>query len=401
MTSRERVQKTLAHQPADRIPNGLGGCETAGLHILAYDKLKKILGVNHRLTRVDTFMFNAVFEIPILEAIHGDIVLLASPRMCPGRLWGPANDRDWKDQSLWNRIIQVPISDSFKTDEDGSIWWTRTGTVYKCPSKGIFFDPVASHSRRENTPDYHPPCVIPDELLRKLEEAAKWLYENTSYAINCGETIEDLQLQPGGSANWWMRMLDEPDIVHELLDEACEAGLSQLKLLDQAIGKYTDMLSIAHDFGDLRGVTIGPALWREIYKPHYQKLFAGWHQITKMKINFHSCGSIADILPDLVECGVDVLNPLQISARGMEPSCLKKEFGDKLIFYGGSFDSVQTQPNTPPEIVYETVKNNIMELSKNGGYIFAGVHNIPGDIPESHLIAILEAYNDCCKKLKI
>ena len=165
-------------------------------------------------------------------------------------------------------------------------------------------------------------------------------------------------------------------------------------MVDQAVGKYCDIMMIADDIGDMRGVTIGPDLWREIYKPHYQRLFAGWHEITDMKIHVHSCGSIIDVLGDLVECGVDILNPVQISARGMAAERLKAEFGDRLIFYGGAFDAVQTPPSVPAEVVYEATKRNIETLGSGGGYIFAGVHNIPGDTPASHLRAILQAYRD-------
>ncbi len=153
---------------------------------------------------------------------------------------------------------------------------------------------------------------------------------------------------------------------------------------------------IADDMGDGNGVTIGPDLWREIYKPHYKELFTEWHKITDMKVSLHSCGSVAEILGDLNECGIDIFNPVQISARGMEPEKLKAKFGEDIIFYGGCFDSVNLPPSTPAEIVYKKVKKNIEVFSDGGGYIFAGVHNIPGDIPVTHLEVILKAYNDCC-----
>jgi uroporphyrinogen decarboxylase len=113
-----------------------------------------------------------------------------------------------------------------------------------------------------------------------------------------------------------------------------------------------------------------------------------------MKSSMHSCGSIVDILPDLIECGLDIINPVQVSARGMNPEILKKEFGDKIIFYGGSFDAVSLPVSTSPESVYEQVKRNIEILSRGGGYIFSGVHNIQGNVPGSHLKAILEAFRD-------
>jgi uroporphyrinogen decarboxylase len=221
------------------------------------------------------------------------------------------------------------------------------------------------------------------------------LYETTDYCIACGEVIQDLQEKHGGRPAWWMRLASEPQVCHEFLEKATEAAIAQLRQLEQAIGRYCEILTIGDDIGDQRGVTIGPDLWREIYKPHYARLFTEWHKITKMKVSLHSCGAIADVLPDLVECGVDIYNPVQISANRMDPETLKGRFGKDLIFYGGSYDSVCLPPDTPAEAVHEAVGKNIRILSRGGGYIFAGVHNLPADTPKSHLRAILAAYRDC------
>jgi uroporphyrinogen decarboxylase len=393
-TSRERVKRLLQRQRIDRIPNGLGGTETTGIHVLAYKNLKRILGVQDPRCRMSTFMTTALVEPSALEALEGDIILLGS-NQCPARFWGEGSEKDWKQECFWGHSLQVPVEWDFETAADGTIYWQGTST--KCPPGGIYFDGYPSGAPVDPRPspdDYHPPMTIPDESLRALEEAARWLYENTEYSISCGEMITDLQVAPGGSENWWMRLVEEPQAAHDFLYKATEAALSQIELVDQAIGKYADMMQIAHDLGDGHGVTIGPRLWREIYKPHYQALLSGWHERTQMKVNLHCCGSVSDILGDLIECGVDLFNPVQISGTNMSPASLKKRFGERLIFYGGAFDAIQTPPSTPAEVVYETVKENIRLLSDQGGFIFAAVHNIPGDTPEAHLRAILEAYHE-------
>jgi len=245
------------------------------------------------------------------------------------------------------------------------------------------------------SPDaFHPSHDIPDERLKRLQEDARYLYESTSLSIACGEMIDDLQLQPGGTQAWWMRMVEEPDACHEFLSKACDAAISQLKQLHDAVGGYCDLLAIAHDLGDSRGVTIGPRLWRQIYKPHYARLYSEWHKITSMKVSMHTCGAVSDILGDLIECGVDVYNPVQASARNMDLSVLKERFGDKLIFWGGVYDAVLNPPETPEDEVYATTRRNIETLSAGGGYMLAGVHNLPGDIPEHHLRALLQAWRD-------
>ncbi len=402
MNSRERIQKLFKGEKIDRIPNGLGGCETAGLHILAYNTLKKLLDIKNSKTRMYTFMTNAVAEPSVLNAMNGDIIILNS-KMCPSRLWGEGVETEWKQVEFWGEKFLVPEEWEFRIEGDGTIWWENIN--WKCPPEGIYFDPLPSAQETDlpvsqnNSPtpdDYNPQHTIPEEQLKKMENSAKWLYNNTKYAICCGETITDLQLTPGGTTSWWMRLIQEPDIAHEFLHKAVEAALDQLKLLDQAVGKYSEMLMIADDIGDAEGITIGPNLWRKIYKPHYKKLFTKWHKITDMKVSLHSCGAIREILGDLIECGVDIYNPVQISAKNMNPDKLKENFGDDIIFYGGAYDAINMPFQTAYEKVYRVVKENIKILKDNGNYIFAGVHNLPGNIPESHLKALLKAYNDTC-----
>ncbi len=242
MNSRERVRNLLRGKAVDRIPNGLGGAETAGLHIMAYNKLKKVLGVSDPKTRMYTFMTNAVMELSVLEAMKGDIVILNS-KLCPVPLWGYESEKRWKEETFWGKKILVPEQWKFRTESDGTIWWDTYG--WKCTSDSIYFDPVPDSNNdifarkdKPNPDDYNPSHGIVEEKLRSLEESAKWLYENTDYAIQCGETFIDLQLKPGGTVGWWMRLIEEPDVAHEFLDKACQAALSQLKLLDQAVGKY-------------------------------------------------------------------------------------------------------------------------------------------------------------------
>jgi uroporphyrinogen decarboxylase len=194
--------------------------------------------------------------------------------------------------------------------------------------------------------------------------------------------------------NTMMLMLEEPDIMHALLEKSVDVALKHLKQLDQAVGKYVDILSIAHDFGDNRGVMIGDELWREIYKPHYKKLFQGWHSITNMKINLHSCGSIASIMDDLIECGVDIINPVQTAAADMSAESLKSRFGEKVIFYGGAYDAQKIPHTMTYDEVYRAVYQNIKVLGKGGNYLFAGVHNLSAEMPEHHIKAMIDAYFD-------
>lgn len=396
MTSRERVRAVLNHQLPDRVPNGLGGCETEGLHIVAYDNLQKVLGVERKPPRLDTFMTNAVFEEPVIRAMDGDIILLASPRMCKSELRGRNIADQWKIQELWGRTFSIPVRDSFHTEPDGTVVWESAGNAV-CPPDTFFFDHRGATDLMADfdVPDpdkFHPWDTISDETLRKLEDAARDLYERTDLSICLGESITDLQVAPGGMIGSMILMMEEPDVMRALLQKCVDAALKQIQLLDQAVGKYVDILSVAHDFGDNRCVTIGDELWRSIYKPYYKQFFRGWQSITDMKVNLHSCGSVASIMGDLIECGVQVFNPVQTSAANMGAASLKERFGKDVIFWGGAYDAQLIPQNATYDEVYAAVSGNIRTLGAGGNYIFAGVHNLPATMPEHHLKAMIDAY---------
>ena len=394
MNSRERVRAVLEHRIPDRVPNGLGGCETAGMHIIAYDKLQRVLGCEALSPRLDTFMLNAVFEEDVIRAMEGDIILLDSPRMCHSRLRGDVGG-EWKEQVLWEKQFIVPRSETFTNNADGTIAWGKN----ICPKGSYYFDAATATDLTAELvipdPDkYAPKVELGETRLRHIEEQAKRISEETELCICLGETIHDLQVSPGGMINAMILMLEEPEIMKAFLEKSVEVALKQLKQLDQAVGKYVDILSIAHDFGDNRGVMIGEDLWRDIYKPYYKKLFQGWHEITDMKINLHSCGSISSIMEDLIECGVDIINPVQTSAADMSAESLKARFGERVIFYGGAYDAQTLPKNMTYGEVYNAVFQNIKTLGKGGNYLFAGVHNLPADMPEQHIKAMMDAYFD-------
>jgi len=396
MNSRQRVRAVLNHEIPDLVPSGLGGCETTGLHVVSYDALQQSLGLNRQAPRINTFMCNAVFELEMIKAIEGDILLIASPRMCKAPLWGNAATGRWKKQCLWGKSFRVPEPDRFIEQKNGQIIWENENMI--CLPGSYYFD----WNIREDlyatfdypSPDnYDPTDIITDEFLRYLEETTKFLYKETEYSLSLGETIVDLQFSPGGMVGLMVLMAEEPNLLRELLQKNVDRALKQLELLDQAVGKYVDILSIAHDLGDNRCVIMGPDKWRTIYKPFYRQLFQGWRERTNIKINLHACGSIESILGDLIECGLHIYNPVQISGCNMSPDTLKARFGKDLIFWGGDYDA-QLMWDATPEDVYTQVSQNLRTLMVGGGHIFSGVHNLPANIPESHLRAMLQAWQD-------
>ena len=395
MTSRERIRTLLAHKLPDRVPNGLGGCETEGLHLVAYDTLQQVLGVSPQPPRLDTFMTNAVFEEPVIRAMEGDILLLASPNMCKSPLRGGVESL-WKEQTLWGRTFRVSVHDRFRQNPDGSTVWETAGNVV-CPANTFFFDSAMPTDLMADfdvpdPDDFHPRDTLSDETLRQLEDAARQLYEETDLSICLGESITDLQVAPGGMIGSMILMKEDPDVMRAIVDKYADAGLKQIELLEQAVGKYVDILSIAHDFGDNRCVTIGDELWRQIYKPAYARFFQGWKKRTNMAVNFHSCGAVSSILGDLIECGVQIFNPVQTSAANMSAVSLKERFGKDVIFWGGGYDAQLIPTSASYEEVFEAVRANVKTLGAGGNYIFSGVHNLPANMPAHHLRAMLDGW---------
>ena len=396
MTSRDRVRKVLQHEIPDRVPNGLGGCECTGIHIYSYDLIQKIFNIPRQAPRINSFMATSVFENELIEAMEGDVLLVASPLFCDVPLWGKKSLNQWKEQEIWGKTFQVPVNEQLETQKDGSILWKNRNLV--CPNNGFFFDEHGSSDFLADFdyPDpenYTPPDSFTDEYLRELEELTKGLYEETEYSLCLGETVEGLQFKPCGRIGWLILVKENPELMKAYLEKACTASLKQIALIDQAVGKYVDMMVYSNDMGDNRGLLLGEQTWREIYKPIYKRFFQGWHNRTNIKINLHSCGSIYTILDDLIECGVDVYNPVQISVCNMEPERLKTKFGKHLVFYGGDYDA-QMMKGCKYDDVYEHVKTNLNILKKDGGHIFCGVHNLPPDMSEEHLRAFFSAWMD-------
>jgi uroporphyrinogen-III decarboxylase len=182
--------------------------------------------------------------------------------------------------------------------------------------------------------------------------------------------------------------------VKEFFDMQTEVELKNLELYRQAVGNRLAAIAISGtDFGAQCGPFISPAAYREFYKP-YHKIFNDWvHKNTNWKVFFHTCGSIIDLLDDLVEAGVDIINPVQFTASGMDLETLKGKYADKLVFWGGGVDPQKTLPfGTPEEVAAET-KRNVNILSKGGGFVCAPVHNIQGPTPVENILAFFNAVN--------
>ncbi|MGQ9555022.1 MAG: uroporphyrinogen decarboxylase family protein [Anaerolineae bacterium] len=270
------------------------------------------------------------------------------------------------------------------------------------PKDGYYFDFLRPTMSGHIDPDaFRPRDTIPDEELRLLEERSRHLYEDTDKAIlGWGNSISLMGLSwllsdnitQGALDEWLIMLMVEKDTAHEMMARYVDAVINCLALYHQAVGDRAFAWGIASDdAGTQRGELLRPELFVEMIVPHYKRLCDWVHANTNWKTFLHSCGSIYHYIPHWIEAGIDILNPVQISAANMEPERLKAEFGGKIVFWGGGCDTQRVLPLGTPDEVRAHVRHNIAVFAQGGGYVFTQVHNIQQNVPVENVEAMLAA----------
>jgi uroporphyrinogen decarboxylase len=412
MTSRERVNKAINFQQPDRVPIDLGGMKASGITVGAYNRFKEYLGLSSKTKVYDTRLMLAMVDEEVRKRFHIDVI----PLDLETALWWAKNkEDDWVPKRLFDgKEVLFPPGTKIKEDENGD--WVLLNpddspTSYRMPKDGFYFDDTGfdKSSCKFNPKEFNPIKTISDEKMKILASYGKHLYENTDYAIlgwGSGICFVGLSIIAdkanivtlGMPSEWMMMLLTEKETCHEMMDRAVEASISCLKLINEAVGDYCFAWGIAaDDTGTQRGEFIKPDLWVEMMKPHYKKLCDWIHKNTKMKTFFHCCGSIYHLIPHFIDAGIDILNPVQTSAANMEPERLKKEFGKKIVFWGGGCDTQRILNSATPEEIRQHVKERLRIFSHGGGYVFNQVHNIQANVPPEHIVAMLDsAYKNGC-----
>jgi len=398
------------------VPVDLGGSVVTGIHASALAKLRKALGLEPRTVKVyEPMMMLGLVEDDVIDAIGGDVVGVNAP----GTLLGYRNE-NWKQWRLPDGT-EVLMGGGFEytVGDDGTIFAYPGGNTAappsaRMPSNGLYFDNIIrqddlSGHEFDARKDYADQYVLfSEEDCRYYEETSKTLHENTDKALFGNfflGGVGDIFHIPGAwieyprgirdLEQWIMAHYDHPGYVKEFFDMQAETTLQNLELYRQAVGDRLSAIAISGtDFGAQSGLLISPDCYREFYKS-YHKVFNDWvHEHTNWKVFFHTCGDIVPILDDLIEVGVDIINPVQFSAAEMDLEFLKNRYGDKLIFWGGGVDPQKTLPFGSPEEVAEETRHNVSIMSKGGGYVCAAVHNIQGPTPPENIIAFFRAINN-------
>lgn len=392
MTSRERVLTTLAHKEPDRVPIDFGGMRSTGIMAIAYNKLKAYLGITGGETRVyDTMQQLALPEPPILERFHVDVIDLNNTL---GRF-----EEEWKDWTLPDGSpAKVPVDFNPIREGDCLVVKDSLGRVQmRMPDGCLYFEPcfnplADAHTFADVDRLFEMKPVEPKDLLR-MQERAKWLYENTDYAIMLG--FGGNILEGGQNAFGWERFMTEialnTALVEYALDKMVEVYMENLQIYLEMLGGYIQLIQMGDDLGTQIATMLSPDLYRRVVKPRHAKQYWYVREHSDVHVFLHACGSCWEIMGDLVEEGVEALNPVQTSAAGMDPRRLKKEFGDKLTFWGGGCDTQSVLPNATPEEIERHVKERIEIFAPGGGFVFTQIHNVQANVPPQNVVACYDA----------
>jgi hypothetical protein len=409
MTSRERVRSAINHQVPDRVPLDLGSTLVTGIQASIYAKLKKALGISGGNIRVyDPFQMLAEVEEEVKKALGVDTYGI----QLPVNIFGYRNE-NWKPFTMFDGT-EVLISGHFEYDvlENGDIVQYPKGDRSappsgKMPEGGYYFDSIVRQEPIDESKLDPKEWVMQtyslytEEDLRYLEETSRWYFENTDYALIgnfWGAGFGDIAIVPGphiphpkgirDPEEWYVSVITRKQYIKDIFGYQFELQMKNLKMYREAVGERIEVIVMSGtDFGSQHGPFISPAAYRDMFKPLHRAMNDWVHENTPWKTFFHTCGSIAAFLDDFAEAQVDILNPVQISAFGMEPELLKEQYGDRFVFWGGGVDSQGVLSFGTPEEVRLQVAHNIEVFSRGGGFVFNNVHNIQTTVPLDNLLA--------------
>jgi len=394
MNHRERVLAALRHQEPDRVPIDFGGTGDSTMMAVTYQGFRKRLGLGPSMTRVvDIYQQTAMIEEDVRQALGVDLMPIFD------------EPREWRIGTLGDGSpAELPAKFQPQLQDDGSrVTFNAAGdVVLKMPKGGYYFDPVhaplanaAGVQDIEKGMDTIVNYDTPAHLDKSYEESAQRvskLRENTDYALVgfFGGHI----LQAGQSLRGWetflMDLLVNKRFAHALMEKLLEAHLERFERYAATVGQYVDVIHFEDDLGMQDRPLIKPSVYREMIKPYHQKLFSFAKSRCNAYLLLHTDGAIAPFMPDFIEMGIDAVNPVQVSAAGMDIKRLKREFGQDITFWGAGCESQSVLPYGTPQEVADEVKRSIDDLAPGGGFVFAPIHNVQAGVPLANAVAMFE-----------
>lgn len=413
MTSRERLVAALNHQEPDRIPIDFGGTAVTGIHASCVAALREYYGLEKRPVRIhEPFQMLGVVEDDLLAAMGVDVVGVF-PR---NTMFGFPADH-WKCWLFNGQEVLVPRDFNVTTDSNGDTLIYPEGDTTVAPSGrmpqgGYFFDCVIRQEPFDEA-NLNPEDNM-EEIAHASEEDLHHLALATTAAAATGRSLiaslagtafGDIAFVPGPAlkhpkgirdvTEWYVSTSSRRDYIHRIFERQCEVALQNLERFYEAMGDRVQAAFVCGtDFGTQTSSFCSAKTFQNLYAPYYKRVNGWIHTHTPWKTFKHSCGSVIKFLPDFIEAGFDILNPVQCSASGMDPQKLKSEFGDRLVFWGGGIDTQRVLPFGTPEEVREQVLRRCEIFAANGGFVFNTIHNVQAGTPVANLVAMLDAVHE-------
>jgi len=375
MTSRERVQKTLNHEIPDRVPIDLGGFQT-GIHKNAYRELIEFLGIHDEIQTLDPVQQLAQPCEALLERFHVDIRYICAhgPESFTGKI-----EQNHREGKLWHDL----------TDEFGVTW--------SMPDDQPLYMDISHHplanATIEDLADYPFPAGNDPTRFTGVRAKALELRNETPYAISTGigGVVYEICWYMRGLERWFTDMIENPEFCEALLDQTLKFWLDYFTGFMAEIGDLVDVVMIGDDLAGQQGPLFSPDFYRRIVKPRQKRLVQHIKSLTEAKIWYHTCGSCQPLIGELIDNGIDALNPVQIGSEKMNPQELKQQFGPHITFWGGGCDSQHVLPFAAPEEITQHVKRNLEIFKPGGGYVFNNVHNIQAGVTAENITAMYDA----------
>lgn len=415
MTSKERVLKSLNYEQPDRLPVDFGSSFITGVHCSVVAQLRERYGLEPRPVKIcEPYQMLGEVEPDLLDAMRLDVQPIFPQRA----IFGFPNE-DWQPWTTpWGQ--EVLVSKHFQTDvdQDGNTLIFPQGdrdapASGLMPRTGYFFDAI-----ERIDPDFDEDDLDLEDNLEEFgpmddkeeaywkEQAHRWRHCERAVSVHLnGTCLGDIALVPApflkrpkgvrGVADWYMLIADDPKHVAAIFDRQAEIAIDNMSKLAEIAGDAIDVVVVCGtDFGTQTSQFCSVETVREIWLPRYKKINDWIHANTEWKTFKHSCGAVENLIDTFIDCGFDILNPVQCSAAGMEPRGLKEKYGGRIAFWGGGVNTQQTLPFGTPENVREEVLERCRIFAPGGGFIFNSIHNIQARTPIENVIAMMDAVKE-------
>lgn len=409
MTGKERIRAAVSHQQPDRLPMDFGGCFITGIHCSVVEQLRDHYGLEKRPVKIaEPYQMLGLVEDDLKDAMSLDVESIFPNRT----IFGFVNE-NWREYATWWGQT-VLVSEHFQVDENekGTLMYPEGDRSAPpsghMPKTGYFFDTI------ERQGDYDEDDVKVEENLEEFglmsaQEEAYWKAEaervrGTDRAVIThlnGTSLGDIALVPApflkypkgvrGIEDWYMTLASDPDFVMELFDRQTDIALKNMEKLNAIAGDVIDIVVVCGtDFGTQESTFCSVDSLREIWMPRYQRINNWIHEHTAWKTFKHSCGAVEPLIDTFIDCGFDILNPVQCSAKGMEAPGLKETYGDRITFWGGGVNTQKTLPFGTPDDVRAEVRARCETFAPGGGFVFNAIHNVQALTPVENMVAMVE-----------